>query len=267
MSKTANDDSAGESRPELKALYERVTQWRAEIGVTTRPDMGRLREALHSIQKTGLDHQFVLFVVTLCEWSFRVRSPLPIHIRRALKFKFYHEGYSPFGPALFQTPVKSRNVPPVIDAYVDACLQRLWNQEASEQSRILLRDRMDSLVRDFTKPFLAAGLTPLKPKRGGYPWQAPWVACTIVYELLRPRHPRKRESVAIDAALDLAAALIGRLPDQSYFHRKRREVLSMRNDFPKWFVDRYKNFTVAWKLTVPQLLEPQFDISPFTVVW
>jgi hypothetical protein len=73
--------------------------------------------------------------------------------------------------------------------------------------------------------------------------------------------------VAIDAALDLAAALLGRLPDQSHFHSKRREVLNMRNDFPKWFVDRYKNFTIAWKLTVSELLRKEFDISPFTVVW
>lgn len=268
MFKNTKNDSSRESRPEFEALYKRLMQWRVEIGIKTRPDMGQFKEALTLIQQAGIQEDFVIFVVTLCEWTFRVRLPLPLPVRRALQFKLNYEGYSPYGPGSpFLKQIQTKNVPPLIDQYVDCRLQSLWNDQSSEQSRVLLGDRIERLVQDLTRPFQVAGFIEQSPKKGGYSWQAPWIASTVIYEWLRVLHHNKRDSRAIDAALTLAQALLGRLPDQSQFHRKRREILKNKADLPQWFANRYNNLKAAHKLTIPELLDPNFEISTFTVVW
>ncbi|HKC93815.1 MAG TPA: hypothetical protein VKB81_07315 [Nitrospira sp.] len=234
-----------------------------------RPDMERLRLAVKLAEKAGMKGEFVEFVVIVCEFSFRVRLPHPLYIRRALRFKLDQEGYSPYGPRNpIEEPIRTKNVPLVIDQYVDRQLQYLWNEEGSDQSRMVLRGRIETLVADLTKPFQPANFATLAPQRGGYPWLAPWVASAVIYERLRSRHPKKRDARAIDAGLELASALLGRTVDQAQFHRKRREIKNMRPDFHQWFEHRYQNFKKAWKLTIPELLDPASNkISAFLVIW
>ena len=265
MSKYNLSDTSDESHPGLEALYKRVLGWREEIGIKTYPDMRQFKNALEMIREAGIEEDLVLFVVGLCEWTFRIKYPLPLHIRRALRLKLNKAHYSPYGPT---SPflAQIRPSPPLIDQYIDSRLGSLWNENASEQSRVLLGDRIERLVRDFSKPFQVAGFIEMPPKRGGYSWQAPWVAGAVIYEWLRKLHPKKRDSLALEAALTLVQALSAKMPDQSQFHRKRRELLRIKPDFPQWFTARYKNFMVAHKLTIPELLDPNFEISTFTVV-
>lgn len=220
MSKNTKNEYMRESRPELETLYQRATQWREEIGIKTRPDMEQAKEALRLSREAGIEEEVVLFVVALCEWTFRIQSPLPLHIRRALRFKLNHEGYSPYLLDQFRT----KGVPPLVDQYVDSRLRNLWNQHASEQSRILLGEKIENLGCEFSKPSQAAGFIQKPPRKGGYSWLAPWVACTILYEWLRELYPRKRDSRPLDASLALAQALLGRIPDQAQFHRKSAKL-------------------------------------------
>lgn len=240
-------DSWQESCPDLRSLYKRILIWRKELGSQTRPDMEGLREVLRRAQKEEVPEDFLLFVVRHCERCFRIRAPLSLHVRRALQFKLSTKGFTPYNDTDDSYPYQAKGVPLIVDQYVEARLRNLWAVHASEQSRFLLNERIDRLVREFTQPFCLADLQPLPPRRGGYSWEAPWVTGTVIYESLRQQYLKKTDKRPVEVALALTSALLGRSVDQSHFHRKRREILKKYPYLPKSLAIKFKEITLLLK--------------------
>ncbi len=257
-------DSEAKTRPVLEMLWKRILEWRQEIHIKTRPDRERVGEALQLGVQSGLESDFVIFVIAICEWWFRVYGPLAVHIRNALRSRLKQEGYTPYG-TVFVPPYQTPNIPSVVNRYVDSRLASLWNDQAPEQSRFLLMGRLEELVNDFTQPFRAAGGVSLPPKQGGYGWQAPWVVATVVYQVIRERYPERQNSRAIEAGLTLASGLFNRVVDPSHFHRKRRQVMKETPTIASYLTKRFENLIHGHRQTINDLLTPGYQIEIFSL--
>ncbi len=243
--------------PDLNQLLVRVCAWRDELGQNKRPDTERLAEALQELQNHGLDRDFVIFTVVLCEWWFRVLLPSPDQVKRALTKKLSTEGYTPYN-IRFSEPVRTPRVPQILDCYLDACLQKKWNARASEQSRWLLRGRIADLTREFARPFRIANFQLIPPRKHGQPWQACWAASAIVYERLRADYKKRTDSRPLDGALTLAGALLGRTVDDAQFRRNRRRVLSEQPDLAQAFTSQFSSSKTSESWNIQHMLEPDY---------
>lgn len=212
-----------ESHPLLEQLGKRVLAWRAEARLKTcqNLDLACLGETLHDASRLGIEPELLIFVVAISEWWFRVYQDPRVAIERALRDRLHNAVYSPLGRTPFETP----GVPAPINRYVDQQLSALWNDDAPEQSRFVLKSRIPELVREYARPLLVAELHPLPPRPGGYPQWSPWVSAASVYGAARLRYPAKNDARAINLASTVAKALLKReVLDESQLHHKRQAI-------------------------------------------
>lgn len=253
------------THPLLDALLTRIFEWRCEIGLKTCPDPEWLAEAFERAQKAGLNVDFFIYVVGGCEWFFRVLHPSTITLKKALRHRLATPGYSPYGSLfdkmLRKYPFRTQGVPSVINRYVDERIAWRWKGQASEMSRFLMRGRINQLVKEFDRPFLASTLQPLPPKQGGYPWLAPWVAGTVIYKYLRREYTQKQNQMPKEVSLSLASALLERPVDDSQFHRKRRMLERRVPKITELFQQGFKNFLVGHRETIKRLMEQDHLLS------
>lgn len=247
--------------PLVSALSKRVSEWRAEIGLKTRPDVEDLQEAIGDANKEGIKEGFLSYTVAGCEWYFRVLHPNSIVLRKAIGDRLNNKEYSPYGMGfLNQDRLKTTGVTPIINRYVDKRLSEIWDSNASQPSSFLLKNRIDELVREFERPFLASTLQTLGPRRGGYPWLAPWVVATITYQGLKKTHPQRQDQRPRDVSLFLISALSARgrgNVDDSQFHRNRRII---EERFGK-IIDEQKG---EWGTSITEIFYKDFE--HFTLV-
>jgi hypothetical protein len=86
-------------------------------------------------------------------------------------------------------------------------------------------DEIDKTVRDFDCHFLASTLHPLKPRRGPYPWLAPWVAATVIYQFLGEKGPEENNKRQMGSLLNLiVVALNGKEVHNSRFYRQQERI-------------------------------------------
>ena len=184
----------------------------------------------------GLDGDLFLLVVAQCEWWFRIYRPSDLEIGKALQDRLRRPGYSPFQ----QPPLQSSHLLGIVNGYVDECLKRYWDISASEQSRFVLKARIQELVREWARPFLVTERRALPSKRGGYPRLAPWVSATVLYRALRQKHTQNQNSIPVDMALEVLEALIGRQVESPDFHAKRRAIETQGVPLVETLLDFYR---------------------------
>lgn len=213
----------------LRLLWKRISEWRAEIGWRIRPpSRPKLQDALTMAQKHGVDPVLFVLIVAMCERWFRVHLPTPNRLEKKLQTKLLSPSYTPYSPNYGETKQARTPMSQAVDSYLDYRLREQWDPDASEEMSHFIRNTVKAsiknLARDWAAPFLVADKRPLPRKRGAYPQWGPWVAASVLYADVRARCPRRRDARALNCAITLLEALLGRKPDKAQFGRTRRKI-------------------------------------------
>ena len=224
-----------ETDPLLRALCQRITEWRGEVGRQPPATLGvRLQEARNTAQTTGIDPLLWVMLVAMCERWFRIVIPTQRSIERELRHRLSRVNYSPYQ----DDASSSFGTRSVLARYVVQCLRQRWEPDISptmdESLRQALRASIKPLARELTGPILVAENRRLHRKRGSTSHWGPWVAAAALYADVRERFPRHHDARAWNVARTVLQALHGPSPDKAEFRRKRRRI----EQVAPWLMDR-----------------------------
>jgi hypothetical protein len=96
--------------------------------------------------------------------------------------------------------------------------------ELSRFAQLILKPRIDELVKEYAVPFLVPEFRVLPAKPGGYTWWAPWVIASAIYQAVKERYPERQDSRALDTAMASLEGLLERTPEKTQFHTYRRTI-------------------------------------------
>jgi hypothetical protein len=218
---------SAKTRSLLNLLHTRILAWREEIDLKTYSDLPKLQDALEMTEESQIEPDLFILVVAMCEWWFRVYHPTPIQVETVLITRLSSPGPKPFGGPVKCTPQISE-VPQAVESYVDQRLRKLMENEGSGElsrfAQLILKPRIDELVKEYAVPFLVPERRVLPAKPGGYAWWAPWVTASAIYQAVKTQYPRRQDSRALDTAMACLEGLLGRMPETTQFHTYRRDI-------------------------------------------
>jgi len=256
------------THPLVRPLCERLIKWRREVGQNTHPHLQEsLENALEEAKSADMEPELVIFVIALCEWRFRICLPSKTGLKQALMHRLNDFRYTPH-PQYASEVFTTHGVPSSINEYVDRCLKKSWESEASEEMNQVFRERLlgksKELVRELAHPFLVSEYRALPPRCGGYPDWGPWVAGTIVYRSAIRHSPTEQDSKPLRVAESVIEVLRGKRPDKSAFHRKKREIGDRAPGLFKAIIEGYRK-AKAMKVS-DESIQPLLDEYCFHIL-